>query len=468
MPFQKRKSILILFFFFLFLSSHVKNTLALDLEIWIDYSSFIYKPDTSKSYVEIYYALDRKKLDFYEQKDGIFASVVELNLLIEDSLNEVVEERDWKVASAVKELKEAKEKEFLIIDLIPILLSPNRYFLELGAKDLNSGATGKKRITLDIPDYNEKNLLMSQIELAFQIEPDTGSGKFVKEMQKVMPNPTRIFSKKEKILYFYAEIYNLSISQEEDDRYSLSFSVLDFLGQKFKSFGSQILRKPGSSSVVTSGINITTLPPGNYHLKIEVEDLGSNEKSFSLKKFKIIKEIPEGVTEAPLTSEEAKKIRDEISYITTKGELEFFDQLNPLGKKEFLKEFWEKRDPFPYTPENEFKMEHYRRWNYVNTMFSRTSESKDGWKTDIGRIYIQYGEPDERERYPHGTEAKPWERWDYHKVDESILHPKQSGVFFIFVDEDGFGVYRLVHSNAVGEIHDPDWYERIRLDTPRR
>jgi len=86
----------------------------------------------------------------------------------------------------------------------------------------------------------------------------------------------------------------------------------------------------------------------------------------------------------------------------------------------------------------------------------------------MGRVHIKYGEPDEKERNPHGTESKPWEKWNYHKIEEDLLHRKQSGVFFVFVDEDGFGVYRLIHSNAVGEISDPDWYQRIRLDTPQR
>jgi len=458
--FQKKIAIIFLILSFLGL----KNPRALDLNLWIDYSSFIYNPDTTKSYIEIYYALDRKQLDFYPQKEGAFASVVELNLTLEDSLNQMVEKKNWKVATSVSDLREAKEKEFLIIDLIPILLSPGEFSLKLEASDLNSGAVGEKGITLNVPGYNKKELVMSQIELAFQIEPDTGSGKFVKGMRRVMPNPTLVWGKKESMLYFYTEIYNLVTSEEMDDRYTLSFFVLDSLGQKFKSFGSQTLEKPGGSSVVTSGINIATLPGGDFYLKIEALDLATGKKTFSLKGFRTVKEVKE----KPLSSEEALRIRDEISYIATKEELDLYDQLNLLGKKGFLTEFWEKRDPYLETSENEFRIEHYRRWNYANQMFSRTSKSKDGWKTDMGRVHIKYGEPDEKERNPHGTESKPWEKWNYHKIEEDLLHRKQSGVFFVFVDEDGFGVYRLIHSNAVGEISDPDWYQRIRLDTPQR
>jgi len=377
-------------------------------------------------------------------------------------------ERHKKSERRLRELKEAEEKEFLIIDLIPVLLSPGKFSLELVAQDLNSKKQGEKSIGIKVLDYNKKELLLSQIELAFQVEPDTGTGKFVKGMRKVMPNPTRVFSTKDRMLYFYSEIYNLEFSPEKDKRYTLSFHVLDSSGKKFKSFGSQTLEKPGNSSVVTSGINISTFPEGDFYLEIEALDLSSGQKSLSSKEFRVIKKMIPKTEEEILTLEEVKKIREEISYIATKEELDLFDQLNLTGKRGFLTEFWRKRDPYPDTPENEFKIKHYRSWNYANQMFSRTSQSEDGWKTDMGRVYIQYGEPDERERYPLGTEFKPWEKWSYHNIDEDFLHRKQSGVFFIFVDEGGFGVYRLVHSNAVGEIYDPDWEEEIRLDSYQR
>jgi ribosomal protein L10 len=72
----------------------------------------------------------------------------------------------------------------------------------------------------------------------------------------------------------------------------------------------------------------------------------------------------------------------------------------------------------------------------------------------MGRIYILHGEPSEIERHPSIQATKPWEQWTYHELE--------GGVYFIFVDEDGYEVYRLVHSNHKGEIHDEDWEERLR------
>jgi len=53
--------------------------------------------------------------------------------------------------------------------------------------------------------------------------------------------------------------------------------------------------------------------------------------------------------------------------------------------------FWKVRDPEPSTPKNEFREEHYRRINYANLWFGRGTPTQ-GWRTDMGRIYIKLGQ----------------------------------------------------------------------------
>lgn len=445
----------------------------LPLEIWADYASFQYQHDTARSYVEVYYALNRKQLDFYQQKDGNWASVVTLTLSIRSPKGDSVETRAWEVATAVKDEKEAKETEYLLIDVLGTVLLPHTYFMELQAEDLNSHRKGSTKMQMEIPLYNQKDFALSQIELAFDITLDTVSSKFIKGYRRVLPNPSDIFTQKGQMVYFYSEAYNLS-TEGKDSQYTLNFSVLDSKKERFRDLGTQSLKKPGSSAVVMSGINISAFPQGEYYLRIVAQDLDNGKTAEVVKAFKVLREEElkpqersEGAIsggEEILSEEDAKRIRNEISYIATSSERDLYGQLNLEGEKEFLKNFWTKRDPDPNTKENEFKMEHYRRWNYVNQKFSRSSTSNDGWKTDMGRTYIKYGEPDEIEPYPSTMETKPYERWDYHKIEATTVHPSQSGVFFIFADEDGFGVYRLVHSNATGEIQNLNWLESIATE----
>jgi GWxTD domain-containing protein len=190
-------------------------------------------------------------------------------------------------------------------------------------------------------------------------------------------------------------------------------------------------------------------------LKVEAEDKETGQKALVTKSFTVLSgEVEKQESLAPL--EDVERFKQDVAYITMSQELHMFDQLNSEGKKRFIEEFWKKRDPTPETPINEFKIEHYRRIGYANLHFSRTQEANDGWHTDMGRIYILYGEPSEIERHPLTQEEKAWEQWNYNEL--------QGGVYFIFVDEDGYGVYRLVHSNLRGEVKD----ERVRTSSPFR
>jgi len=80
-------------------------------------------------------------------------------------------------------------------------------------------------------------------------------------------------------------------------------------------------------------------------------------------------------------------------------------------REKFVEQFWLRRDPTPDTLENEFKEEHYRRIAYANEHFA---SRVPGWKTDRGRVYIQFGPPDAIDSHPAGgTYDRPTEDWSY-------------------------------------------------------
>ena len=108
--------------------------------------------------------------------------------------------------------------------------------------------------------------------------------------------------------------------------------------------------------------------------------------------------------------------------------------------KRFSEEFWRANDPIPHTPENEFKQDIFSRIEYANTYFK---ETRVGWKTDRGRIWIIWGEPDEviRDEKP----LHPTERWVYWRVYRDI-----SPIVFVF--EQYVADYRQVFSNVPGEF----------------
>jgi hypothetical protein len=74
--------------------------------------------------------------------------------------------------------------------------------------------------------------------------------------------------------------------------------------------------------------------------------------------------------------------------------------------------------------------EFYRRVQYANQHFS---VGINGWRTDMGRIYIQRGPPDEVVSNPFNFDRPPEQIWYYYKLRRA----------YVFVDRDGFGRYEL-------------------------
>ena len=149
-----------------------------------------------------------------------------------------------------------------------------------------------------------------------------------------------------------------------------------------------------------------------------------------------------------------KWLQQEVPYIITGEERSAFNSLNTDEEREqFIETFWERRNPDPGSPENEFREEYYRRIAYANERFA---SGWPGWKTDRGRIYIMYGPADEVESHPMGgsyqrpfeegggtTSTYPWEKWRYRYIDGI-----GNNVELEFVDPSGTGEYRMAMSPA--------------------
>lgn len=125
-----------------------------------------------------------------------------------------------------------------------------------------------------------------------------------------------------------------------------------------------------------------------------------------------------------------KWLKEEVVYIISSKEKDIFLQLDTDRERQiFIDAFWRIRDPNPSTPENEFKTEHYQRIAYANKMFGRDTPG-EGWRTEMGRIYIILGEPHTIDRYENETEVMPIIIWFYQGKVEMGLPNSFNVVFF--------------------------------------
>src|SRR3989442_11968024 len=147
-----------------------------------------------------------------------------------------------------------------------------------------------------------------------------------------------------------------------------------------------------------------------------------------------------------------KWLQEEVPYVITDEERGAFRKLSTDEEREqFIETFWERRNPNPGSPENEFKEEYYRRIAYANEHYA---SGIPGWKTDRGRIYITHGPPDEIDSHPSGgtylrpqeegggqTSTYPFETWRYRYIEgigENVMlefvDPTMTGEYHMTID----------------------------------
>jgi len=135
-----------------------------------------------------------------------------------------------------------------------------------------------------------------------------------------------------------------------------------------------------------------------------------------------------------------KWLEEEVVYIITPKERDVFLQLETDREREaFINAFWKQRDPEPLTPENEFKVEHYRRIAYANQYFGREGPGA-GWRSAMGRIYILLGPPDQVEKFENDSEMYPVVLWFYQGKTELGL---PNSFYVAFFKRSGIGEYEL-------------------------
>ncbi len=128
----------------------------------------------------------------------------------------------------------------------------------------------------------------------------------------------------------------------------------------------------------------------------------------------------------------------QLRYVAYQNELEYINSgETELERQKRFTQFWEERDPSLGTERNEAFDEYYGRINFANNTFKSYTE---GWMTDMGMVYIVFGPPMSADRQSGYGDNRNYERWLYGNNRD-----------FLFVDNSGFGDYRLVRPMSISE-----------------
>jgi len=433
------------------------------LDFYQDYARF--KANQGFGYLELYFAIPRDCFR-YEMAGAEYRARMEINVRV--FLNDtLVSSQSWKNRDEVDSLGVIKKGQ-IFYDLYSIYLKEGTYQIRTKVTDL-IGLQEKEKIlnvTMKLPERNK--LELSDIQLATRIFRDKAESKFVKNGYKILPNPGGIYGTSMPVLYYYMEIYHLyPLTNALDSTYVVNIKYKDSEGKVVKQLPPKSRIRKASSLVELGNIFVGSLMTGYYRLQIEVIDCALHDTVTAEKPFYIyrpqdmVQKHQRDQTEGFSWDNEYLSMNEKsldtyfgyAVYIATRDEIKTYKKLNLEGKRNFLRNFWKKRDYNLMTPQNEFKDQYLNRVHLANQRYS--SISREGWKTDRGRVLILYGEPDDIQRNSFSGQSKAYEIWWYHKVE--------GGVEFIFADESGDGEFKLVHSTARNEIHDYQWESRLKF-----
>ncbi|HVO73781.1 MAG TPA: GWxTD domain-containing protein [Ignavibacteriaceae bacterium] len=427
--------------------------------IEFDYAQFGY--DSLSNYVELYYSFNQSVLTVLNGGSAHYISA-KLAVQIEDTAShQKVLDKVWKVKHDI----DTNGTLNSLVGVIGFLIPKGHYKLYVTGTD---SATGKSRFieeSMSVKPFIGEHLGISDIQLASKIVQDSPnkSSIFYKNSLEIIPIPTSVFGEGQPVVFFYCELYNLLKDKSEN--------TLKFNYRVFNSKGSvvsnkeKLLAKSIDSRVELGSVVINKFPTDSYTLVVTLLDTANNIGTSSAKKFYIFNpEVQKTDTAVDksntslasefgsMSEEELDDLFNKSKYIAAGSEIDRYEALTTVeGKREFLYNFWKSRDADPSTPRNDYYQDYLKRVQIANQRF--TAMARPGWKSDRGRIYLTYGEPNEIERFPNQLDTKPYEIWHYNDLE--------GGVIFIFADITGFSSYQLIHSTLRGELRDDEWQRRI-------
>ena len=430
-----------------------------------DYAKFNF--DTSSVYLEIYYELDPQGMQLKQTENGfLYEAIVHIEI------KNVVDgkyflNKDWKIPNVITDTSNTSVNKSLV-GVLGFTIPKGTYTLDVKAHDFfNESLSTQISEKLIVEPFPKNTYSISDIQLASNIRKE-GANKtslFYKNTLEVVPNPSMVFSNTLPVLFYYSELYNLSLKDSLAD-FKLNKDVYNSLGKVvYKS--SKTIKQSNSAVVEIGLVNLSKLPTDTYSFVLSLVDTTTNKAYLSSKRFFLYNPA---MTDSLMnkqsglnylssefgvfSQEECDNMFKEVKYIASQGEIDQYDKLDSLNaKRQFLYNFWKNRDPEPATQINEFKLDYMKRVNYANEHFS--NRFKKGYLSDRGRVYLTYGEPDQKDYYPNESNMKPYEIWFYNSIE--------GGVTFIFGDLTGFSNYELLNSTKRGEVRDDNWQNRLQI-----
>ena len=451
--------------------------------LYVDLCRF-FDARSGEPFVQIYVAVAGQSLTFREVGTDRYQARVNVSLLLQrieagdtldlDSDNYILELPTDRLLPDTTQESRAQAN---LLNIHQLRLKPGTYLLQVQAVDSNAVVPVT---SLGIREFTMKQLTddafaFSDVKWVSGHMPGR-NGRRVAGRDDLIPVVTNSTFFNEDTLELYQEIYHASELFGENGRFWIR-CVLYQNDNRLYASETRPQARPIRNIPVNAYkevIYIGNLSSNTYYLQVEL----LNEKNVPVKIFRkkfyvynsrrdaefeqsVALNNPETDMFNQYEEQELDYYIQTLMYEATEQERRFVEALETYQqKKNFLYSYFDKRKE-----QNEAvpAMWNGHLWSlaYVNEHFD--GSGLEGWQTDRGRVFLEYGPPNDIERYPHESSLLPYEIWRYNRLGS------QNNVVFIFFDPDlATNHYPLLHSTKYGEINNPRWRDQIvtQSDTP--
>ncbi|GIV28410.1 MAG: hypothetical protein KatS3mg027_2224 [Bacteroidia bacterium] len=326
-------------------------------------------------------------------------------------------------------------------------------------------------------NFKHDSIQFSSIQFIDVIEKSEKQDMYYKHGYTIVPYNDNYFNENFDQLKFLAEIYYADTILGKNEPYVVNYKIIDKDNNKIlENYGGFKKLNASKVNVLITSMPIKDLPSGNYYLLLEVR----NKNNILIRQQKIFFQRKSYTAKKKLSVDEELFFGNQNNLDTLKMWTEsLWPIANQLEKewiinqsinkdvqmmKNFMIDFWYKRSADTASPV-ELAKKYYSLLNYVMKNFKCGKMAP--YNTDRGRVYLQYGEPNQRVIQLSEPGAYPYEIWQYYRIYDASTNQFFSNRRFVFVNKGiADECYTLIHSDMRGEYNNPNWQREIMKHDP--
>ncbi len=447
----------ILFFAFFFVTSGVTAG-EKKLRVYLDTKQF-YAPGLGHL-LEVNLQFSASTLYYKGHSGGLIADLAVFLTIEQNGI--IVKEDAHRLESPL--MKDSIIEDFF--DLKRFVLEPGEYVLKLEIRDLLSEYEPVKGSSkINIIDVSERTVI-SNLQIAEVAIPGKETSMFYKSGYEIIPKITNYFPPQLERIPYYIEIYNTNLLNTP--QFGVKQAIIDAETDEELEDYTTFYRLTSAEVVpVLKQVDISTLPTGNYYLQLTLlaQDMSEiHKEAYVFERYKEIEiEFDENTTVLdPAFAEScgldsAKYYLGSLIPISTPEVSRRILTLLKNGENNecalLLQSFWKATSG---AKAYEDWLKYKAQVQMVERLYA--TNFQDGYETDRGRVYLQYGNPSATIVREASASEYPYEIWQYYKIG------RFSNKRFIFYNTDLIGNnYRLLHSDMVGEIKNQNWSRALNV-----